>query len=105
MENSKTVGPEVEEKGVDSLESKNLEEVSGGYVHREPSHPDYKFEVINDITGDVEARYKTRGEAKKAASSLGFSSDSIHRYSTLKKIREEAKKGLRQDIINKPYKK
>lgn len=104
MENSKTVVPEVEEKDTDSLESKSLENVSGGYVYREPSHPDYKYEVINDITGNVEGRYKTRGEARRAASAMGFGSESIYFSGTLKKIRDEAKKGLRH-TINRPYKK
>ena len=102
MENSKTpeMGKqtEVEKRDISALDPNDLESVAGGYVYHARHHADYKYELINDASGEVMGRYKTRYDAKLAAQQLGQDTESIHRYSKLKKIREEARRGTRRNI-------
>ena len=107
MENSKTpeMGgkPEVEKRDISALDPNDLENVAGGYVYHARHHADYNYEVIDDRSGEVLGRYETRGAAKLAAQQLGQKTDSIHRYSKLKKIREEARRGERRNIGGSPH--
>ncbi len=102
MENSKTpeMGkqPEVEKRDISALDPNDLESVAGGYVYHARHYGDFKYEVIDDKNGQVLGRYKTRHDAKLAAQQLGQDTESIHRYSKLKKIREEARNGERNNL-------
>lgn len=98
MENSKKHEPE--KRNLNDLNPEKLESVAGGYVYYASNHPDFKYEAIDDKTGNVLGRYKTFEEAKLAARRFGNTDEMIFRYSTLNKIREEGKKGLR-DNLNK----
>ncbi len=107
MENSKTpeMGKqnEVEKRDISALDPNDLESVAGGYVYHARNHVDFNYEVIDDRSGAVLGRYETRDAAKSAAQQFGQKTESIHRSSTLKKIREEARRGERRNIGGSPY--
>ena len=71
-----------------SLEGKDLEKISGGYVHRDRSKPTHQYEVIDDVDGEVLVRCSSLEEAKRLANKLGQSEKKI-RYKTLYRIRHD----------------
>lgn len=98
MENSKKHEPE--KRNLNDLNPENLESVAGGYVYYASNHPDFKYEAIDDKTGNVLGRYRTKEDAKFAAKKFGNSDELISKYRTLERIREESRRGLR-DNLNK----
>ncbi len=105
-----------ETPNIETLNHENEEEVSGGYIYKCNNHPDFQWEVISDVTGNVLGRFASRGEAVAAANKYNaemvaqygeegakpykISTNHIWRYSTLKKIRAEHRFGERK-YINK----
>ena len=94
-----------ETPNIETLNHENEEEVSGGYIYKCNNHPDYKYEVISNKSGNVVGRFATEKEARNAIKeynkSLGgnpcqITDDYIWRYNTLQKIREENARGERK---------
>lgn len=103
-----------EKKGIEGLSLENSEEVVGGYIYKCNNHPDFPWEVISDVTGNVLGRFASHGEAVVAANKYNaemvaqygeegakpykISTDRIWKYSTLEKIRAEHRCGERESI-------
>jgi len=65
------------------IKDEDLESVSGGYIFdatkidRSPETFRKRWEVIDDITGDVRGAFDRLGKAEEAADDLGLSKDKI----------------------------
>ena len=81
-----------------------LDSVTGGYVY--DTHPgDFwiapRWEVIDDVTGDVLKKDLREAEAKQAAKELGQSAETIQ-WATLSYIRENAAfRSFMQEVLRK----
>ena len=93
MEDLKNKEKELE---INKLNSKDLDEVSGGFIYHARMHPTDQWEVIDKNTGEVIESYQTRAEAESRAQREWNQSPEKIDWSTLKKIRKR-KNGVNLD--------
>ena len=68
------------------FQDESLEEIAGGYIHRNYEEDgDKTWGVIDDMTGDVICTFRTKGDAMAAARNCGYSKDQI-RWSEIAKL-------------------
>lgn len=93
---------------VAKLDNDLEEDVAGGYIYKFDNHPDYRYEVIDDHSGDVIGRFRTSKEASEAIDAynkhLGcdkpcqLTTKRIFRYDTVDRIRREYQEGRREHL-------
>ena len=71
------------------LENKDLEKTSGGYIYYADYKPTHKYEIINDVSGEVIARCAYLPEARQAASYYNQSADQINGDTLYRIVRED----------------
>ena len=72
-----------------SLEGKDLEKTSGGYIYHADYKPTHEYEVINDISGEVMSRCETLEEARQKAHSLNQRANQISGDTLYRILRED----------------
>ena len=74
------------------VEEENLKDVAGGAIFKTPDcikgDPDHRWEVLNDQTGEVLARFADKGQAEEYCIKNNISSNRILAMGRVEKMRD-----------------